>query len=142
MYIHMVSRNSCFRNAFCNFFSERQPPVNSAALIGRAFAAESYCVIVNAAVATVLGMREVFAGFSPERVMSFFRFFLLHHHGGTGTLVRFAALTELFHSLCLRARGGALFAVDGFWKQALVLGRQRRKLIGGTGASFFLSTIC
>ena len=62
MYIHMVSRNICFRNAFCNFFSERQPPVNSAALIGRAFAAESYCVIVNAAVA------ELFNG----RVMSFF----------------------------------------------------------------------
>lgn len=48
-----------------------------------------------------IGTREVFAGFSPERVMSFFRFFLLHHHGGTGTLVRFAALTVFcIHCAC------------------------------------------
>ena len=55
-----------------------------------------------------------------------------------GVLVQFAALTELFHPLCLRERGGGLFAVDGFQKQALLLGCQRRDLISRTEGNFLL----
>lgn len=53
-YVHPYGiQKQLLQKCILQFFSERQPPVNSAALIGRAFAAESYCVIVNAAVATV-----------------------------------------------------------------------------------------
>ena len=41
-------------------------------------------------------------------------------------------------ALRLRERGGGLFAVDGFQKQPLFLGCQRRKLIGGTEGDFLL----